>query len=199
MNKFFRRITSLSLAALLFAGAPTARAAAPSDGNDYAPGGAGVVGEAAKAVVDRVFGVKGEAADIKYHAIELSNHSPVNAGIRSALLPGWGQQFNRQPVKAAALFMVITVGAFGAVKAYHQSNDDYNKYKSIGNRNDSSFDDYGRHRTQAYVLGGATLGLWVYSIFDAYRYAYNPLWSREHSVEVALLDDGAGVQWHRKF
>jgi len=199
MNKLLKKFLALTLAAALMGGSVPASAVGPSEGSDYSPGGMGVMGEAGKAVVDRVFGVKGEAADIRYHALELSNHSPVNAGIRSALLPGWGQQFNRQPVKAAALFMVITVGAFGAVKAYRQSNDDYDNYRSIGNRNDSTYSDYTRHRTQAYVLGGAALGLWAYSIYDAYRYAYNPLWSRERSVDIALLEEGAGVEWHRKF
>lgn len=198
MNNFFRRAIAFALVSALL-GSSLPAAAATNDGNDFSPNHPGVVGEAAKAVVDRVFGVKGEAADIRYHAIELSNHSPVNAGIRSALLPGWGQQFNRQPVKAAALFVVITVGAFGAVKSYHLSNDDYDKYKAIGNRNDTSYDDYGRHRTQALVLGGATVLLWVYSIFDAYRYAYNPLWGRDPSVQLALTDTGATMNWRRKF
>jgi hypothetical protein len=197
MNRAFRRIVACAVAAGLL-GLP-----APLRADDYAdqfsPTSPGVVGEAAKAVVDRVFGVKGEAADIRYHALELSNHSPMNAGIRSALLPGWGQWFNRQPVKAAALFMAITAGAYGAMRSYDKSNDSYDSYKAIGVRNDSSFEDYERHRTQFYVLGGATIALWGYSVFDAYRHAYNPLWSREPSIQLTLQEDGASVEWRRRF
>lgn len=202
MNDRFRPIVAIA-AALGLCAAPFPCAAQSQDyGSQFStahPGVVGEAGEAAKAVVDRVFGVKGEAADIRYHELELSNHSPVNAGIRSTLLPGWGQWFNRQPVKAAALFLVIGAGAVGAVRTYHQSNSDYDTYKAIGSRNDSSYDDYSRHRTQALILGGATVTLWAYAVWDAYRNAYNPLWGQDPSVQLALRDDGASVQWRRRF
>jgi hypothetical protein len=195
MSKTTRIIASIILP--VFCAGPVR---AQSFGDEFTPSQPpSVVGEAAKAVVDRVFGVEGEAADIKYHAVELSNHSPLNAGIRSALLPGWGQWFNRQPVKAAAFFTVITLGAYGALHSYHRSNRDYDEYEAIGNRNDTSYDDYTRHRTQALILGGTAAFLYVYSIFDAYRNAYNPLWSQEPSVQLALNAGGATVEWRRRF
>ncbi len=178
--------------------------AGPLRAEDYGGGGfepsqTSVIGEAAKAVMDRVFGVKGEAADIKYHAIELSNHSPLNAGIRSAIVPGWGQWFNRQPVKATSLFIVVVGGVYGAVRLSHAANSSYDEYQSDGVRNGSKFDDYQRQKTQSEVLGGAAFLLWGYTIWDAYHNAYNPLWSQARSVDVALLPDGAEVEWRKRF
>ena len=187
-------------AALALALAPLqARAADDYGAGGFEPSTTGVLGEAAKAVVDRVFGVKGEAADIKYHAVELSNHSPVNAGIRSAIVPGWGQWFNRQPVKASALFVVVAAGVVGTVKTHNRANDAYDAYKAEGLRNGSKYDDYVSARTNMLVLGGATIFLWAYGIFDAYHNAYNPLWSQEPSVQLAALPDGAAVTYRRRF
>jgi len=158
-----------------------------------------VVGEAGKAVVDRVFGVKGNTEEIDYYAIEVSNHSPFNAGLRSALLPGWGQRFNRQPVKGAVLFAAVLLGAYGTVQTYGQSRDDYDTYEATGNRSDPTYDDYSRRRTQAALLGGATVALWAYSVFDAYRNAYNPLYGSDPAFQLALQDDGASLEWQRRF
>lgn len=201
MNNNSRRSLAIVVAAVVGSAVPCTAQPQNYSGqfSTTPPGVVGEAGEAAKAVVDRVFGVNGEAADIRYHAIELSNHSPVNAGVRSAFLPGWGQWFNRQPVKATALFVVVTGAAYGAVRTYHQSNSDYDVYKAIGSRNDPSYDDYSRHRTQAIILGSAAATLYLYSIWDAYRNAYNPLWSREPSVQLALRGDGASLQWRRRF
>lgn len=195
---------NVNLRRSLTAVAALAFLAGPLRAEDYGGGGfdasqPSVLGEAAKAVVDRVFGVKGEAADIKYHAIELSNHSPLNAGIRSAIVPGWGQWFNRQPVKATALFIVVVGGAYGAVRLNHAANSAYDEYKSDGLKNGAKYDDYQRQQTQSALLGGAAVLLWGYSVWDAYHNAYNPLWSEARSVEIALLPDGAAVEWRKRF
>lgn len=187
----------LGLAAVIALGVPLQAA-------DYGAGGfetsqPGVLGEAAKTVADRVFGVKGEAADIKYHAIELSNHSPLNAGIRSAIVPGWGQWFNRQPAKAAALFLVVAGGAYGTLKMRRRANDAYDEYKAFGIQSGSQYDDYEKRRSQMIILGSATLFLYGYTIWDAYRNAYNPLWSDSNRIDVALIPDGAAVEWRRRF
>jgi hypothetical protein len=173
-------------------------------GDDYSGEGMsveapGAMGEAAKAVVDRVFGVEGEAANIDYHAIELSNRSPFNAGIRSALLPGLGQRFNRQPVKGAILFTAVAVGLFGTLRTYDKSDDSYEEYEATGNSDDPAYDDYSRFRTQSMVLGGATLAIWIYSVVDAYRNAYNPLVTEDTGVQLALNETGAAVEWRRRF
>ncbi|MBV9079981.1 MAG: hypothetical protein JO102_02555 [Elusimicrobia bacterium] len=169
------------------------------NGADFIAPTGGPASEAAKAVEDRVFGVQGGAADVKYHAIELSNHSPVNAGIRSLILPGWGQWFNREPVKASALFMVTAAAGYGSYRAYNSSRNSWDTYHEHGFRADSAYDDYTRERNQALLLGGATIVLWLYSSWDAYNNAYNPLWSKAPSVEVALNPGGADVQWRKRF
>jgi hypothetical protein len=198
MNADIRRTIAVLLTVALVGGSGPVHADEYGEGA-FQPSQPSVVGEAAKAVVDRVFGVKGEAADIRYHAVELSNHSPVNAGIRSAIVPGWGQWFNRQPVKAVALFMVVAGGAYGTIRMRERSSDSYDEYKAFGIRSGPEYDDYERQRSQALILGSATLFLWGYTVWDAYRNAYNPLWSKDTSVDVALLSDGAAVEWRKKF
>src|SRR5262245_35162978 len=74
-----------------------------------------LIREAGGAVMGRVFGVQGTGADIQYHVVELSGRKPGNSAVRSAFVPGWGQFFNGEKVKASILF-VATIGA--AVGAY---------------------------------------------------------------------------------
>ena len=65
--------------------------------DDYAmPGNVGR--EASRATFGRALADEGVASDIDYHVIEVQKHSPGNAALRSALLPGWGQRFNGQKV-----------------------------------------------------------------------------------------------------
>lgn len=157
------------------------------------------VGEAAKAVVDRVFGVKGEAGNIDYHVVEFSKVSPMNSAVRSALIPGWGQHFNRQPVKGSVLFLSFAATTFGAFYLNSKSNHSYDDYKARGSRNDSLFDDYEDEKSQATILGiGAGL-IWAFSIFDAHRNAYNSLYSRNVHVDLAYAPNETSVRVSKKF
>lgn len=157
------------------------------------------VGEAARAVVDRVFGVKGEAGNIEYHVVEFSKVSPTSSAVRSALLPGWGQHFNRQPVKGSVLFLSFAASAFGAFYLNAKAGNTYDDYKARGSKNDPLFDDYEDEKSQATILGMGAGLIWAFSVFDAYRNAYNPLYTREMNLELAYADSETSVRVTKKF
>lgn len=158
-----------------------------------------VVGEAARAVVGRVFGVKGDAGNVEYHAIELTTRSPRNAALRSALVPGWGQHFNRQPVKGTLFFLSTVAAAVGGLRLYDKSQDTFDEYERRGEKNSSLYEDYSDERTQAVLLGGLAGVLWVWSGLDAYRNAYTPLYTKDFHVEFALLPEEGVIRFNKKF
>lgn len=157
------------------------------------------VGEAGKAVIGRVFGVQGEGGNIDYHEVEFSKVAPINSAVRSALIPGWGQQFNRQKVKGTLFFVTFVTSTFGAIHLYSKSQDSYDEYKARGLKDDALFNDYEDQRAQAEVLGGFALLLWAFSITDAYRNAYNPLYSQRVHMELAANTDGPEVRVTKRF
>ncbi|MCG3206217.1 MAG: hypothetical protein KCHDKBKB_02950 [Elusimicrobia bacterium] len=197
----FNRIISVSrvlLSLSLFLSSSVVVAEQPLNAVDIEPH-ENFVGEATQAVVGRVFGVEGEASDIKYHVFELTHHSPTSAAVRSLFIPGWGQHFNQQPAKGS-IFFVTTVGALlGSMHLYNKADESYQAYTSQGVQNSSLYDDYEKERLGALLLGGTAGILWVVGIFDAYRQAYSPLYSKDSSVDVALKKDGAQLIFKKSF
>lgn len=104
--------------------------------------------------------------------------SRKDAVFRSLLIPGWGQIYNRQPVKG---FMVMgaEIGLFGAALAYHLLGEKaYSDYTSKTSAGQLGSDPSGeaaqlydtatsRYRTRNVLLfvGG---GLWIANLVDAY-------------------------------
>jgi hypothetical protein len=165
----------------------------------YGPDRTSVVKEAGRAVTDRVFGVQGMAGEIDYHVVELTHHSPTSSAIRSAFVPGWGQGYNRQRVKGAILFATFAALTYGAVDQYNASKDSYDAYQARGLQNDVLYDDYESEKTRSLILGTAAVGLWVFAIVDAYRNAYNPLWSKADGVQLVVSAEGGNVVWKKSF
>lgn len=164
-----------------------------------APETPSAVGEAARAVVDRVFGVEGEAENIDYHIVEFSKVSPLSSAVRSALIPGWGQRFNKQPVKGTVLFLSFAASTFGAFHLNAKSKHSYDDYKARGAKDDPLFDDYEDQKSQATLLAVGAGLLWAFSVFDAYRNAYNPLYTRDTNVELAYAPNETTFRVSRKF
>ena len=54
-----------------------------------------------------------------------STHSPQKAVLRSAVLPGWGQVYNKQTWKVP----IIYAGLGGMAYLYQQNNTNYNRFK----------------------------------------------------------------------
>lgn len=155
--------------------------------------------EAGKATVGRAFGVAGESGDIDYFVYEASERLPRNAVIRSALVPGWGQHFNREPVKGAMMGLTFFASALGAVHYYRQSQDSYDDYKAQGVPSSDLYDDYESEKTYASVLGGVALFMWGYSMIDAGRGVYRHLYSKDRSVDLAFHDGKPLLEVSQRF
>lgn len=157
------------------------------------------VGEAAEAVVGRVFGVEGDASDIKYHAFELNHHSPGSSLVRSLVIPGWGQHFNRQKAKGSVFFLTTLGSLYASAHLYNQSVSSYHEYQAGGVKDSSRYEDYKDQRTQSLLYGGVAAILWVVGMVDAHRNAYNPLYSKEPSVDLAFIDEEARITLKKNF
>jgi hypothetical protein len=194
-NKFFSLLVCLSL---------LAPALLRAEGDEYAPylnppsrGVEPLVTN--QPVLGRIFGVHGSGADIKHYVFDLSRRTPRSAAIRSALVPGWGQSFNNEKGKGLLFFVTTTALAVGSVLRYSDARHSYNDYKDLGSKSGSLYDDYEDERVQALAMGGAALVLYTFGIIDAYRRAYNPLYSANPSVKVALAPTEGRIVWSQKF
>ena len=157
------------------------------------------VAGAGKAVFGRVFGFQDQGGDVDYYTFDLSKRDRFNSTVRSAFIPGWGQAFNEQRVKGGALFFTTSLALAGSIILHNKSKDSFDDYQAEGRINGSKFDDYETERIQSIVLGSAAAALWVYGLIDAYRNAYNPLWSKNTSIELSLLPHESHIHWKRRF
>ncbi|MDR2426616.1 MAG: DUF5683 domain-containing protein [Endomicrobium sp.] len=96
--------------------------------------------------------------------LDFSKAKPVNAFVRSALMPGWGQGWNNQPVKAWVTFGVFAVSAAGAFYFNSQAFHKYEKHEISG----KYYDEYESNYTTSQILTFVAIGTWLYSIVDAY-------------------------------
>lgn len=148
---------------------------------------------------DRAFGVHGGAGNVDYRVVDMTHHSPMSAAVRSLLVPGWGQGFNRQRVKGALLFATFAFATYGAIDQYRASEDTYDEYEARGLPNDDLYEQYETEKLRALVLGGAAAALWAFAVIDAYRNAYNPLWSKRDGIQVVASAEGGKVVWKKSF
>jgi hypothetical protein len=201
------RSNRLLIAVMVAAAAVAPLRAAEETVADYASSGASanpsnpsMIGQAAEAVVGRVFGVEGDASQIQYHVIEVTRHTPMASATRSLLLPGWGQYFNKQKAKGSIFFLTTLGSIVASSHLYGKARHAYDDYLERGEKDGSKYDDYQRYRNGAVMLGGVAAVVWIVSIFDAYHNAYKPLYSKIPTVDVALLEDGgAQVRFRKDF
>lgn len=100
--------------------------------------------------------------------LDFSEAKPINASVRSALMPGWGQGWNNQQVKGWITFGVFAVSVAGAFYFNSQANDKYEKYEESGYFKTKYYDDYEDNYTASQILTFVALGTWLYSVIDAY-------------------------------
>ncbi|MBI4397255.1 MAG: hypothetical protein HY548_09180 [Elusimicrobia bacterium] len=131
--------------------------------------------------------------------MNLSESTPVNATVRSLLVPGWGQIFNGQAMKGAAFFFATGSLATGAYSADRSADKTYKDYKAKSVADDPLYDDYKVQRNRATALKAAAAGLWVYSIIDAFFVARGgaPFLRAHHPARptVWVRPDRAGLAW----
>ena len=121
-----------------------------------------------------VFKSAGYACQVK---ADLSDDTPINAAIRSALIPGWGQAFNEQPAKGWVVLGAFAVTTVSAFYFNEQANRNYKDYKNLGIAGGPLFDDYERNYNLSQAFTIAAIAVYAFGIVDAYltnrRYSLN--------------------------
>ncbi len=134
-----------------------------------------------------------------YSVIGVSRHTAMTAGLRSVVIPGWGQMFNGESRKGVVILGTTLAAAGLSYMFYEESSDSYDKYKNSGVRNDPHYDDYSRERTVSLAFGGLAAVVWSYSIINAFANGSSPKSARASNIQVALNSEGGEVTWQRKF
>lgn len=117
----------------------------------------------------------------------------INAAWRSALLPGWGQFYNGQTGKGWLMSGGMFVAAGGTVASYflqQKAIEEYNAQTSAL----ANFDELARkeelYRTINTACFWLSIGIWAYSIFDAYTFDDNS----SHVNSNNKIDNSSGLK-----
>ena len=112
--------------------------------------------------------IKVSVADACTFTVDCTHYSALNAAVRSALMPGWGQGWNEQYTKGWIVFGIFAVSTFGYFYFYNKAEADYKKYEDNGSVNGSKYDDYEKNYNTSMTCGIVALVTWVYAVADAY-------------------------------
>jgi hypothetical protein len=119
--------------------------------------------------------------------IVIEKRSPTGALLRSAVLPGWGQFYNDEPVKGIVMG-AAEIGLLSWLISEHiQAEDARTAYLETGDPGDLA--SYERHRGRRLDLIWYTSAAWLYGMLDAYVDAY--LFSFD--AENRSFERGAGI------
>lgn len=131
-------------------------------------------------------------------------HTRLNAAVRSAMVPGWGQFFNDQSVKgwvAGTLFF----GAAGAYFYYTGRADEYYRdYEARGLRDDAAYADYEEQKQHAVTALTVAGSAWFLSVLDAYLFGKRGEPPADDdgapgALQVSWRGDGPALRWTRNF
>jgi len=93
----------------------------------------------------------------------------INALCRSFILPGWGQFYNKQPVKGTIIVCSEIVLISGAVATYYMSEAYYDIYNTNPKGEPEKYYQLANHcHYISDYLTLCTVVVWVYSMIDAY-------------------------------
>ncbi len=132
--------------------------------------------------------------------LDFSEPTPGNAALRSLLLPGWGQHFNRQKAKGTSLFLATAASLTGAVILRSRAQQTLSDYRNKGLPNDPLYDKYEDQHLQSMILQGATAGFWLFAVVDAYLQARIIPANQEnlpgqHGPSFSFAPDGMTAAW----
>ena len=102
---------------------------------------------------------------------DFSEYTEMNAALRSAVMPGWGQSWNGQKTKGWIVFGVFAVSVFGAFYYLAKADGDYVTYERVGSRNSSYYDDYEKDLNTSRTFGCVAAAAWIFAVVDAYLVA----------------------------
>lgn len=138
--------------------------------------------------------------------VDFATYSGSNAAVRSLILPGWGQWYNSQDLKAYVLGGLVLCGAGMTYYCYSKANSTYADYEKTGIKNDPLYADYESQINQATSLSLITAGLWVAGVVDAYitadRYVKNnkqTLKTHDRGIFLAQSSSGPRVIYFKRF
>ena len=135
--------------------------------------------------------------------VDMVRRTPVNAAVRSALLPGWGQFFNEQKAKGWIAGGLFVVAAAGYVYYAGAADEDYKDYEARGLKADDLYADYESKKNSARTAALAAGALWFIAVIDAYasgRPRPDPnITARAPGLRLAMHPDAVSVRWERRF
>lgn len=97
--------------------------------------------------------------------------TPINASLRSLVLPGWGQVFNQQKTKGYIIAGATLLSLTAAIVMYNKANDTYSEYEDKGIPDDPLYDDYSKELDTSRIFGYLTAAIWIWGVVDAYLFA----------------------------
>lgn len=132
---------------------------------------------------------------------DFSEYTAMNAAIRSAVMPGWGQGWNGQKIKGWIVFGVFAVSVFGTFYYLNKSEGDYVSYQRLGARDSSYYDDYEKDLNTSRILGAVAVATWIFAVVDAYLVANRE--SKKYAFEkfnvYAYGKDGVMLSYKTRF
>ena len=132
---------------------------------------------------------------------DFSEYTEINAALRSAVMPGWGQGWNGQKTKGWIIFGVFAVSVFGTFYYLAKADGDYVSYERLGARDSSYYDDYEKDLNTSRILGCVAVATWVFAIVDAYFVAKKE--SKKYAFEKFNVDtygkDGVMLRYKTRF
>jgi hypothetical protein len=134
--------------------------------------------------------------------IDLSEHTPLNSGLRSLVLPGWGQFFNSQKTKGYIVSCGTGLLVISSYLLYVRANNTYDDYEKIGAVNGSIYSDYETQSQDAMIVSFVAAGAWIYGVVDAYLTAKNTSHRSakiENTVKINCSSDGIKLVYQKKF
>ncbi|MBN1823954.1 MAG: hypothetical protein JW803_06530 [Endomicrobiales bacterium] len=136
---------------------------------------------------------------------DFGQKKPVNACIRSVILPGWGQYFNEQETKAYITGGAVVVLGFTAYYFYSESNTSYDDYEKLGLKDSALYDDYEKNADNAMYASLLCAGTWIYAAVDAYisrdkinRSVYDEF-TKARGLIIARKNSETGLYYSVKF
>ena len=140
-------------------------------------------------------------ADACTFKIDCTHYSALNAAVRSALMPGWGQGWNEQKTKGWIVFGIFAGSVAGCILFNREAEKNYSDYEEIGARNSSKYDDYKDNLNISRILGGVALATWIYAVVDAYFVGKSreSLYVRNHFDVQLCSNDGVMLKYKTKF
>lgn len=116
-------------------------------------------------------------------SIRLSRKTPVGAGLRSALIPGWGQFYTGQGVKGSAFMLVeagLAAGLLWSDAKRHDAENDYEEalraYRAADQVDEieeayqarlAAFDEYEKWHERRKRWAYAAAAVWLINVLDA--------------------------------